>query len=276
MNDKNIMKVAYSWSESYRLENIHDALKEMFNLLGYPKKNPFSKFIEPGMTVFIKPNWVASRWRESCEHKDDLFCIITHPNVIEAVADYVALALNGKGKIIIGDNPSIDADFEELMQTIEIQHLKRKYDVPCEILDLRPLICDNLSNYGNKERMVAIKGDPDGQKTINLGKKSQLYGLNPKLFHGVFDQRKDTIKAHTGETQLYGFSKTIYDSDVYISIPKMKTHHKVGVTLNLKGLVGTITEKDHLVHWRVGFPMIGGDEYPNFTSWVKGQFMKVE
>lgn len=269
-------QVAYGYSDDYSIENIRCALQKIFKMLGYPNDNPLGQIIKPGMTVFIKPNWVSSKWRESCPHKDDLYCIITHPNVLEVVADYVALALNGYGKIIIGDNPSIDADFEELMNILKIDHLKSKYDISCEILDLRPLICNNLKYYGKQDKMVSVVGDPLGQETINLGKRSLLYDLNPRLFHGVFEQRKDTIAAHTRETQLYGFSKTIYDADVYISIPKMKTHHKVGVTLNLKGLVGTITEKNHLVHWRIGFPAFGGDEYPNFKSWFRGTFAEVK
>ena len=123
-------QVAYSYSEDYSIENIRCALNNMFKMLGYPIDNPLGEIIKPGMTVFIKPNWVASKWRESCSHKDDLYCIITHPNVLEVVVDYVALALNGNGKIIIGDNPSIDADFGELMRVLKIEHLKTKYDVP--------------------------------------------------------------------------------------------------------------------------------------------------
>ena len=268
--------VAVAKTDNYSLAEVKKGVSELFYSLGYPAENPLGHIISPGMTVFIKPNWVASRCRDSCPHKDDIYSVITHPNVIEALADYVDIALQGSGKIIIGDNPSIDADFEELMELIQISHLKEKYSVPCEILDLRPLICTDLKYYGQQDKMVASKGDPLGQETINLGKSSMLYGVNPRLFHGVFDQRTDTIKAHTGETQLYGFSKTIYDADVYISVPKMKTHHKVGATLNLKGLVGTITEKNHLVHWRVGFPAIGGDEYPDFKSWFKGNFSKVK
>jgi len=38
------------------------------------------------------------------------------------------------------------------------------------------------------------------------------------------------------------------------SIPKMKVHGKVGVTLNLKGLVGVNTDKNYLIHYRVGTP----------------------
>ncbi len=269
-------RVASAHAESYGISEVKRAVDSLFRQLGYDPENPLGEMIKPGMTVFIKPNWVASCWRKSCPHKDTLYSVITHPNLVEVTADYVAVALKGRGKIIIGDNPSIDADFEELMRLLDIRRLEKKYDIPCEILDLRPLICRDLKDYGNKNKMAKAKGDPLGQEVINLGKQSMLYGVNPLLFRGVFDQRKDTIKAHTRDIQLYGFSKSIYDADVYISLPKMKTHHKVGVTLNLKGLVGAITEKNHLVHWRIGFPAVGGDEYPDFTSWLKGQFAKVK
>lgn len=269
-------RVASAQAESYGLREVKRAVDSLFRQLGYESQNPLGGLIKPGMTVFIKPNWVASRWRESCPHKDTLYSVITHPDLVEVTADYAAQALAGKGKLIIGDNPSVDADFDELIQTLNIRHLQSKYEVPCEILDLRPLVCRDLKDYGNKHRMAEAEGDPLGQKVINLGRSSMLYGVNPLLFRGVFDQRKDTIQAHFGETQIYGFSRSIYNADVYISLPKMKTHHKVGVTLNLKGLVGTITEKNHLVHWRLGFPAIGGDEYPDFKSWIRGHFAKVK
>jgi uncharacterized protein (DUF362 family) len=224
------------------------------------------------MNVFIKPNWVASKWRESCSHKDDLYCVITHPNVIEALADYVAIALNGNGKIIIGDNPSIDADFDELLKICGIEKLKTKYSVPCEIIDLRPFVCKDLEDYGNKEKVHKQPGDPKGYIEVNLGENSLFNNINSSLFRGVFKQRKETKESHRGKKQLYTFARSIFDADVYISIPKMKTHHKAGVTLNLKGLVGTIGIKNQLVHWRIGFPLIGGDEYSSFHSWVKGTF----
>jgi len=265
-------KVAIVNCNNYDLHTVNHALSELTEKLGYN----FSDFIKPGMTVFIKPNWVASRWRESAPHKDTLYSVITHPGVIEAVADKVVQALNGSGKIIIGDNPSLDADFEELMRFTGIRKLITKYDVPCEILDLRPLVCKDLKDYGMKSKMVPQPGDPQGKVEINLGRESLLCDMNPTLFRGVFDDdRGDTAASHTGDTQLYTFSKSLYDADVYISIPKLKTHHKVGTTLNLKGLVGSVTEKNQLVHWRIGSPETGGDEYPDTASLEAAKNVKI-
>lgn len=270
-------RVAIEHTDNYRLNNVKDTLRQCFADLGYPVNNPLGKsIIKPGDRVFIKPNWVASRWRASCPHKDTLYCVITHPHVIEAVADFVAEALNGSGEIIIGDNPSIDADFRELMEFTDIEKIKKKYDVPVSILDLRPLVCDDLKNYGKKYLMVRQSGDPAGKVEVNLGKDSLLYGLDPSRFRGVFDEREETVASHTGETQLYTYAKSLYDADVYISIPKLKTHQKVGATLNLKGLVGSISDKNQLVHWQVGYPEIHGDEYPDKASYEAGQVAKVK
>lgn len=258
----NRYSVAISNSKDYSTNEVNRALDDLIEKLGYD----FSSFIKPGMTVFIKPNWVASRWRESCPHVDDIYSVITHPAIIEAVADRVANALNGEGKIIIGDNPSIDANFDELMSLTGLKALEEKYDVTCEVLDLRPLVCTDLKHYGKKDKMVSQEGDPLGEIEINLGEKSLLSSVDPTLFRGVFDEREETIKAHTGDNQIYTYSRSLYDADVYISIPKLKTHQKSGVTLNLKGLVGSVSKKNQLVHWRIGSPETGGDEYPDKKS----------
>lgn len=267
--------VAIATADSYRPMKVNHALDLIFRSLGMNPENPFEGYIEPGMRVFIKPNWVASRWRKSCDHTDSLYCVITHPAVIEAVADRVAQALRGKGEIIIADNPSIDADFEELMEFTGIRRLEGKYDVPCHIYDLRPLVCKDLKDYGKKDKMAHQPGDPNGEVELNLGKNSLLYGVDSSLFRGVFDEREETVAAHTGDTQLYTMSKSLYDSDVYISIPKLKTHQKVGATLNLKGQVGAMTRKNQLVHWRIGSPETGGDEYPDRASWERAQHAAV-
>ena len=270
-----MVKVGIEHADNYRLETVKNALARCFSDIGLPEKNLLGGIVHPGDKVFIKPNWVASRWRESCPHKDTLYCVITHPSVIEAVADCVAEALDGTGEIIIGDNPSIDADFRELMDFTGIEKLKHKYSCKVSLLDLRPLVCDDLANYGKRDKMVPQFGDPAGTVEVNLGKESMLYGLDPTRFRGVFDEREETVASHTGQTQLYTFARSLYDADVYISIPKMKTHQKVGATLNLKGLVGAVSNKNQLVHWQVGYPEVQGDEYPSREAWEAAQTAKV-
>ena len=266
-------KVSISHVDNYKIQDVKEALKENFRMLGMDSYNPFGKsgIVRPGDTVFVKPNWVASRWRKSCPHRDSLYSVITHPAVIEAVVDFVAVAMEGNGRILLGDNPSIDADFDELIEFTGIRSLENKYSGLLLIKDLRPQVCTDLRHYGKKDKMVQQAGDDMGTVQINLGNESLLHGLDSTKFRGVFDEREETIASHSGDMQIYTYSRSLYDADAYISIPKLKTHQKVGATLNLKGLVGSISNKNQLVHWQIGYPEIGGDEYPDKVAYEKGQ-----
>lgn len=269
------MTVAITKAASYDPAEVRGSFARLFELLGYDRDNPLGAIINPGDKVFIKPNWVAHQYRKSCKRQDSVWSTITHPEIIRVTAEYVARALKGKGRIRIGDNPSIDADFDRLRALLQLDELTESLGVPVEILDLRPLRCLDLKDYGKKRRMAPQTGDPDGSTTINLGRDSLLCSVNPLLFRGVFNERWETITHHWGRRQEYNFSNSICQADVYISLPKLKTHHKVGTTLNLKGMVGTCGNKNYLVHWRQGFPGIGGDEYPSFLRWLKSKSEKV-
>jgi len=271
------MPVSIIRAHDYSASVVRQALNQGFRLLGMDVENPFRDIIKPGETVFIKPNWCNSKYRASCFYQGDVFSTITHPALIRAVAEKVDIALQGKGEIIIGDNPTIDADFDELMAIQNLEDLKRDLQASVQILDLRPVFCDELRYYGQKDKMKTQRGDPLGEATVGLGNQSQFHGKDFKRFHGVFDDdKKETRMAHSNGMHLYSISRSILRSDVFISLPKLKTHHKTGVTLNLKGLVGIVGNKNYLVHWRDGFPGIGGDAYPNMLSWIKNKFKRVK
>jgi hypothetical protein len=56
-------------------------------------------------------------------------------------------------------------------------------------------------------------------------------------------------------------SRTILEADCPISIPKLKTHQKTGLTANLKNLMGINGNQSRLPHHRVGTLVQGGDQY---------------
>jgi uncharacterized protein (DUF362 family) len=228
--------------------------------------NPFKEIIKPRDTVVIKPNFVLSNHAEG----GDLFSIITHPAVIRAVVDYVYIALGGNGRIIIADAPQMDCDFNELIEKTKLESIKELYEKELgfniEIYDIRDFWLDKKDNPGaaySKNRHK-LPGDPQGGVLVNLGKESLFYGVNNyKRFYGADYNREETIKHHQGEVQEYLVSKTILSADVVISVPKLKVHKKVGVTLNIKSLVGTCVNKNYLVHYTLGTPSEGGDQFPD-------------
>ncbi len=59
----------------------------------------------------------------------------------------------------------------------------------------------------------------------------------------------------------YCISKALFESDVVISLPKIKTHQRTCITGGLKNIVGLNGDKDFLPHHRLGGTGNGGDCY---------------
>ena len=253
--------------------NVYDAVRNTLYLLNLDKENfgtscwnPFKEIIKPGDTVVVKPNFVLSRHDE----KGDVFSIITHPSVVRVVIDYVYIALGGEGRIIIADAPQMDCNFSELLNMTKLESIRELYknelDFNIEIYDLRSFWLDThggpqTESSGNRHK---LPGDPSGSLLVNLDDQSLFYGAkNCKCFYGADYNRNETIKHHNGKIQQYMLSKTIMSADAVIFVPKLKVHKKVGVTLNSKGLVGTVVNKNCLIHYTLGSPEEGGDQFPD-------------
>lgn len=252
---------------SSRQNLVYDGVRQLFFNLEFDREhwgtsqwNPLGHIIKPGMTVVIKPNFVLSKHAEG----KDIFSIITHPSVLRAVVDYCWIVLKGEGKIIIADAPQYNCDFSELLEETKLDEVCDFYSQfsgpKVEFLDLR--------NYWSKTRhfpscIRKLPGDPQGHIVVNLGSKSALCNHpHPERFYGAVYHRSELTSHHSGQIQEYELSRTALCADVIISVPKLKVHKKVGVTLNLKGLVGMCTNKNFLLHYTLGSSLEGGDQYP--------------
>lgn len=238
--------------------------------------NPLGSLIKPGQTVLLKPNFVLSFNAGG----DDIFSVITHPSILRALVDYVFIALKGQGRIVIADVPQMDCDWDELMRLQRLDSIQEfyasKFGFKVEVYDLRNFAVIDHTKPPLTENRKKLAGDPAGSVVINLGKRSQFYGLPNQNYYGADYNRDETIAHHNGETQEYCVSKTILSADVFLSVPKMKTHKKVGVTLNLKGLVGINTNKNYLIHYRLGSPKEGGDQIPDSRAGKDRTLVKIQ
>lgn len=250
----------------------YEGVRDCLRMLGLDREhygasgwNPLKDIVRRGDTVVVKPNFVLSRHSRG----GDLYSIITHPSMLRAVIDYVYKALEGEGRIVVADAPQMDCDFQELLEATQLASIQdlydRRFSFQVEVKDLRDFRLD--LQPGDTEaywtRRFPLPGDPAGSALINLGKQSAFHGKNNwNLFYGADYTRQETIAHHHGDVQEYIISKTILDADVFISVPKLKVHKKVGVTLNAKGLVGIVTNKNCLVHYTLGTPDKGGDQFP--------------
>ncbi|MEI7988021.1 MAG: DUF362 domain-containing protein [Chloroflexota bacterium] len=233
---------------------------------GLQSWNPLGCLVVPGNQVLIKPNFVVSRH----SHGDNLYSIITHPSVLRAIIDYVYIALHGEGKIIIADSPQMDCNWQELLHVTQLETIQQlywdRYRFDIDILDLRPFWLEqqvgDLAAYTKRRHPLA--GDLSGDTIVSLGNQSAFHGFkNHQSLYGADYDRQKTILNHHGDIHNYCISRSALNSDVVISVPKLKVHKKVGVTLNAKGLVGITTDKNYLIHYTLGTPEEGGDQFPS-------------
>lgn len=253
---------------------VYEAFRNAMLQLGLDKENygkvtwnPLGYLIKPGNSVVIKPNFVLHH----NEGKGTILSVITNPSLIRAVVDYVYKALQGRGLIIIGDASQADCDYDKVLEMTNVseiaQYYKERYNFEIEIDDFRQMKYVYHNGVLDEKSRTIIDGDPRGYTIFNLEKKSFIDTLeNPERIYGADYDRKEVVQHHSGGKHEYCVSSTVINADVVISMPKMKTHKKSGVTINLKNLVGINGNKNYLPHFRIGDPSQGGDEFEPLKS----------
>jgi len=255
--------------------HVYRAVRDCLNLMGLDAAhfgtsdwNPIGEIIQPGQTVLIKPNLVL----DFHGYGWSLESVVTHGSVIRAVLDYVLLALEGRGRIIIGDAPLQMADFNRLHELLGldtiIDFLQDKAGVPISLVDFRTerAFIDGKLAVVRKEK---LKGDPNGYQAVDLGGESLFAPVSESyLRYRVTNYDPLAMPAHHNiRTNEYLISGSVLKADAVIFLPKMKTHRKAGITAALKNGIGINGHKDWLPHHRRGSKAKGGDEYVYPSLW---------
>lgn len=238
---------------------------------GTDQWNPLGELVEEKKTVVIKPNWVFHSVHSS---ESILECLITHTSIIRAVIDYVFIAIGKNGKILIADAPIQAANFDILLERAHIPELVGFYKslgVDLQVLDLRQTSVE-FDNIKNKNIIKTLSGDPKGYVTAIIDNDSAFCEIEKNALQAYRNSDYDgqiTMENHNQNKHRYLLSKTVLDADLFISLPKLKTHNKTGLTAALKNIVGINGDKRYLPHYRLGAPSEGGDAYPVANRWLK-------
>jgi len=251
MNNSN--NVYYLKQIDYNKNAIYEKLKDL----------DIFQIIKPGMTVLLKPNFI----KESHQYKKNSWIqIITNGSILYATTKVVIEHLKNSGKIIIADGPDFGANINKITKLTDIESiysLCKKNNIIFEFIDLR----DNYLKIIGEIKIYKknLPGDPDGSVIFNIKKEnSEFFGhknFNMKYWGADLDI-DEVNRAHNGVDNLYKVSKSVLNSDVFINLPKLKTHKKAGITCSLKNLVGINTYRNFLPHHTQGFPENGGDQFP--------------
>ncbi len=254
---------------------VYTAVRDALCALGGPPESPLGTLVRPGDTVVLKPNFI----RESHETRPHEWQqVITHGAVIRAVCDYVILALQGRGRVIICDAPQTDSSFDTICRVTSAYDVVAWYKtwspVPVELVDLRAEEWHSADGVVYKRQK--LPGDPRGYVAVNLGRHSHFHGMSPRLgFYGADYDTGETRRHHHDDLHEYLLARTVMDADVLINLPKLKTHKKTGITCALKNLVGINGDKNWLPHYMLGSPEEGGDQFPARTAKARSERMLV-
>jgi len=251
---------------------VYDAVRNIFiqagldkTHLGMPDWNPLGSYIRPGQNVFLLCNFVQHR--RPLETEENFKSKCTHGSVLRAVLDYVLLAVGKEGVVAFGNAPLQGADWNAVLHETGASRVLDFYKSEGGKViarDLR-LVVNERGILGSPTRHVERDESRDSIE-VDLGQNSLLGSLaknRPARFRVSDYNPERTEKFHAGSSHRYVVHRAILDADVVFSLPKLKTHEKVGITCAIKGFVGTVGHKDCLAHHRFGGPEQGGDEYPH-------------
>ena len=261
---------------AYEVEPVRNALENLFRTLGLdqaragtPDWNPLGDRIAPGDQVVVKPNLVSSRSRQNAMSPAQLQASCTHGSLLRPVLEYALRAVGPRGSVTVVDAPLEGCALDEVMGPLGVRAVLGELGV--DFLDLRRfrlerhMLLDGTRLLGRSCNLGVLAhrrlpGDPRGSVTVDLGERSRFVDarVDPARLCFHRSHRHDPAAHHSRGRHEYSIPRTILEADVIISLPKLKTHKKAGVTLGLKSAIGLSDQKYWLPHFTEG---AGGDEY---------------
>ncbi len=251
---------------------VYAALRGMFAAAGLdaercgtPDWNPLGAFVPRGARVFVLCNFVYHR--RPAETQEAFFAKCIHGSVLRALVDYALLAVGPEGRVRFGNAPLQSCDWERVQEETGARRVERFYaeqGLSVEARDLRLLVRPR-SGLGRSDAIS--RRSESAACEIDLAGASLLEEIGAARGRAArfrvcdYDPRR-TQGFHSQGRHRYLLHRELLESDVVISLSKLKTHEKVGITCGLKGFVGAVAHKDSLAHHRFGSPAVGGDEYP--------------
>lgn len=237
--------------------------------LGTTNWSPLSDWVNLGDQVFILPNFVMHR--RSSESAEQFQSKCTHASVIRAVMDYATIAAGSADLVKFGNAAIQGCDYNILADQVGATAIASFYKhhggADAGPHDLRSIVT-KWSSYGTL--LEHQEQNQDQLVYVDLGSDSLLdefYSSDDRMVElRVGDYNPDeTTSFHSLGRHVYVLNRRVLEAKVIISVPKLKTHQKVGITCALKGTVGTIGRKECLAHHRKGSPENDGDEFPRGT-----------
>ena len=256
---------------------VYAGVEECFRLAGLDPDcaaaadwNPLGDWIAPGETVLLKPNWVkAEHPRETLLDGSSWESVVTHPSLVRAMADYCFRAVGPGGRVWVADAPQTDSSWVLLSARLALDSLEEHYrrrGLDFSLMDLRKE--EWRAEAGVIVERRQLPGDPLGYTAFDLGGASEFARHHGEgRYYGADYDEREVNRHHSGGRHEYLLARSAVAADAVISMPKLKTHKKTGITAGLKNLVGVNGDKNWLPHHTECGWSLPGDERPVDGRW---------
>lgn len=261
--------------EQGETNEVYEGVRKILENLGFDKEhqgtsewNPLKDYVKEGQNVLIKPNLVRGEHPYGDDYMESM---ISNASVIRPLIDYVLLATGGNVKIKIGDVPLQDCKWEDAITKSGLKALAAFYkekNIDIQLIDMRLEIA-HVNQYDILDKRIK---NPTRNKemytAVNLGKNSELIDIidHSSRFE-ITDYGRGTVqKHHNAERNEYFVPNEVLEADLFINVPKLKTHRKAGYTCAMKNLIGINGDKSWIAHHTRGMKGKNGDEFNKFST----------
>lgn len=225
--------------------------------------NPLGTILPEGGRIHVLPNFVSHR--RSFEKDEHTFLgKVTHAAVLQPILALACRAAGQGGRVSVGNAPIQGCDYPRVVAETGLAAVLQRMEQsspPIELVDLRGI----RSRWTATGALLAQETTDEELVAVDLGEHSLLEplyagGSAPRFRVGDY-AGSETEAYHGRGRHVYMINRRVLDADLIISVPKLKTHEKVGITCVVKGAVGAIGRKECLAHHRAGGSAAGGDEF---------------
>jgi len=139
------------------------SVRDLFGSLGLYPANSIGRWIQPGMTVVVKPNWVKHEFGSTVGRN----VLFTHASLVRALIDAALTALAGDGRVYVADAPLQGCDFVRFRrQSGGLAELEKDYaGALVAFLDLRLQWAEIDDSSSYVRGVHPLTGDPHGLET---------------------------------------------------------------------------------------------------------------
>jgi uncharacterized protein (DUF362 family) len=249
----------------YSITRLKAVVRELFGI--DPTLVPWLGLADPKRLVVVKPNWI----QESHQDRPNLWePVITHPALLLSIVDILAECMKGEGTICLCDAPQTYGNFSAITARGDLRTgldaiSARFPSLALKVIDLRREIWIVRDDVVVERR--PNPPDPRGYVKLDLGLDSLFAGHRGEgRYYGADYDSNCVNEHHRSGVHEYLIAGTPMQCDLFINVPKLKSHKKTGITCALKNLVGINGEKNWLPHFVQGTPRAGGDEFAESSA----------